>query len=113
MSIPQLAHWFLAGGGEHRQAASDGGDSPASFFTSKLDCVRKLNTNKYSKKVGVFWGFVFFKDGFQKTLQQFYIVVGRHLCSSICEEKRGTISTKTLLHIILLNISLKKAITLL
>lgn len=41
ISMPQLAHWFLSAGGEQRQAASDGLDSPDSFFTSDLDCARK------------------------------------------------------------------------
>ncbi|TNN60176.1 hypothetical protein EYF80_029609 [Liparis tanakae] len=40
ISMPQLAHWFLAAG-EQRHAASDGLDSPDSFFTSDLDCVTK------------------------------------------------------------------------
>lgn len=40
--MPQLAHWFLAAGGEQRQAASDGLDSPDSFFTSDLDCFIKV-----------------------------------------------------------------------
>lgn len=37
--MPQLAHWFLSAG-EQRQAASDGLDSPDSFFISDLDCVK-------------------------------------------------------------------------